>query len=1208
MKALRCLAIASWPLTLCALAPLCAQQASWQQLHNQVAELVAQNRASEMLSIALQELRVAESTFGVMHPATAASTYDVALAYDTLRQYAEAETFYRRALTLEEKTLGQNSLEIPKCLNNLAGVLITTHRETDAAPLLQRSIALLRQSSDPTAQQNSIAPLINLAGIYRNQKNYAEAEARYREALAIAERDNSPGHVPSGMILYPLATLYDSEGKHHEAEVALKRALTMSERTYGPDKPETEKVLHALGATEANLRNYPQAESYLQRALQIEEQTSGTELEIAALSNDLANVYHFQEKYSAEEVPLRRTLTLREKLFGPSDPRTIDTLMTLAVLLQKEGRPADARPLCQRAVALQGNTQGSDSPALVDALSCAGSTYLAQDNFAGAEEPFRRAIRILEEPKVNEPAQLANTMNSLAEVYRRAGRFADAEPLYRESLEITNRISGQDNADYSRTLNNLGLLYADEGRFADAEPLHKQSLAIAEKVIGPDKLETTYILNSLAQVYLKTGRYAEAEPLYRRALRVREAVYGLDHPLVGTIVNNLASAYFSENRCKDAEPLQRRALAIDEKALGPEHPVVAIDLTNLGRMWQCLGRDAEAGKAYSRAVEIVEKALGPNHPDVISPLEQLASFYYVAGDFTKAAPLFDRLLAAVEYQFRYQFSYMSERDRLSFLATVDDVFPRYFSFCVRYQDRDPSLAGRMYDLTLWEKGLVARSVVSLRSQIAAAGNAPALAALQHLTVLKARLSTLELDEAQHPGRSREEIAQRQREINDLETDLVRRSSKFADRQRLDDLKWQAVSKALRPDECAIELLRFRMHDGKDWQRVEYVALVLRPGTAAPKIISLGDASMLEGAPLSDYRERVSGSRAPDESVGSVFYRNLWKPFEPFLQDTKRIYLSPDGLLSEVSWGVLPDGAGHLLCERYQINLLSSTRDLVNKPMANAARTAVLVGAPDFDLSPTAYRAALQKTPTRTAEGTRVAALTPAALRGVETNGQPLSALPATKEELQALQELLQQHGWTTTVYTGQQALEENVKALHSPRVLHLATHGFFHAPAIPADTKAANGQSPPVVSDPMLDSGVYLAGANQLAGKSEDTGLDDGVLTAFEASTLDLSNTELVVLSACETGLGVTRNGEGVFGLRRALQEAGAKAVLMSLWKVPDQETEELMKLFYGKWLSGEDKQKALREAQLEMRERVKSRRDGEDVPFFWGAFVLVGN
>ena len=1205
MRAVRLLAFAGPWLLISAIAPLWAQQADWQQMHNHVAELLVQRRYAELLPAALQTLRVAESTFGVLHPATAVSTYDVALAYDALHQHGEAETFYRRALTLEEKTLGPNSLEIPKFLNNLAMLYFNNHRELEAEPLLQRALDMLQRSPDPAARANMIGPLMNLAAIYRGQKKNDLTEGLYRQALVIAEQNTSPGPLPVDMILYPLATLYNEEGKLRDAEIVLKRALGLCERTYGVNEPQTARILGGLGATQANLGNYQEAESTLRRALRIQEETAGPESEVAELLSNLAAVYRIQGKRADEEPLLRRILVIREKVLGADNPQVINTLIRLGVLYRDQGRSADSGVICQRALSLQEKTIGSTDPALASALMCVAAAQMEQQKFSQSETTLKRVIQILEVPNVKQPDDLANVLNSLAELYRNAGRFAEAEALYRRSLDITKRTRGESNADYARVLNNLGLLYADQGRWADAEPLHKQSLAIMEKAAGLENVNTTYALNSLAQAYMETDRYAAAEPLLRRALKIREAAYGLDHPLVGTIVNNLAVIYKRENRCADAEPLQRRALAIDEKRLGSEHPIVAVDLSNLGGTWECLGRYPEAGQNYQRALQIADKALGPNHPGIIIPLKNLASYHYGLGDYAQAAPLFNRLLGSVEYQFRYQFGYMSEKDRLSFLATVDDVFPRYFSFCLQFHDRDPSLAGHMYDLALWEKGLIARSVVSLRNQVSATGDSQALATLQQLTSRKAQLSTLELNEIQHPGTSPAAIAQLQHEVNDLETDLVRRSSAFANRRRLDTVRWSEVAKALGPGESAVELLRFRFHDGKKWQRIQYAALILSSGAAMPKVLSLGDAWLLEGTPLSDYRERVKFGPPPDDNVGSVFYRNIWKPIEASLVNAKRIYLSPDGLMSEVSWSVLPSGDGRLLLERYEINLLSSTRDLLNKSSGNTARSAVLIGAPDFDLPEGAYRAALQKSATRHSADSAMGASAPAALRAGD--GHALAPLPGTVQELQSIRAILQQHGWTITMHMGPDALEENVKAIQSPQVLHLATHGFF-TPV----TEQADAQSPEAEradqGDPMLRSGLYLAGANpSLVGKLR-TGLDDGVLTAFEASNLNLAGTELVVLSACETGLGVTRNGEGVFGLRRALQEAGAKAVLMSLWKVPDQETEELMKLFYEKWLSGKDKQKALREAQLEMRERVKARRDGDDIPFYWGAFVLVGN
>jgi CHAT domain-containing protein len=271
--------------------------------------------------------------------------------------------------------------------------------------------------------------------------------------------------------------------------------------------------------------------------------------------------------------------------------------------------------------------------------------------------------------------------------------------------------------------------------------------------------------------------------------------------------------------------------------------------------------------------------------------------------------------------------------------------------------------------------------------------------------------------------------------------------------------------------------------------------------------------------------------------------------------------------------------------------------------------AVLVGNPKFDLSEAEQRAALKSEQLIQAGAIQVAETTGAqvSLRSRDLTGNTLKELPGTEKEIEEVSTLLEHHGWTVQTYTGQNALEERVKAVRQPRVLHLATHGFFEKDE-PKKLGEPGGEKEAVfVEDPMLRSGLYLVGANRvLSGSAPARDLDDGVFTAYEASQLNLQGTELVVLSACGTGLGKTEQGEGVFGLRRALQVAGAEAVLMSLWSVPDEETRELMALFYGKWLSGKEKHEALREAQLEMRKKVKARYR-EDRPSLWGAFVLVG-
>jgi CHAT domain-containing protein len=320
-------------------------------------------------------------------------------------------------------------------------------------------------------------------------------------------------------------------------------------------------------------------------------------------------------------------------------------------------------------------------------------------------------------------------------------------------------------------------------------------------------------------------------------------------------------------------------------------------------------------------------------------------------------------------------------------------------------------------------------------------------------------------------------------------------------------------------------------------------------------------------------------------------------------------------LNEIPLGIIAGPDGKLEMEKYDLRLLSSTRDILLSPAPRHEATALLVGDPDFDLSPEKQRAAMQKLDLLNQQVAAVDSALPIMNRDrALPSPSALPRLPGTGAEVSAIAGMMQKQDWKTKVYTGDEALKTIIERTTNARVIHLATHGFF-LPDQPiatqqhGDARASRSEAPPfIVGDPMLRSGLYFAGADRaLAGNSSPAGLDNGILTALEAGNLDLTGTQLVVLSACNTGQGDVRNGEGVFGLRRALQEAGAQSVLMTLWSVPDKETLDLMQRFYGKWLSGTEVHQALKDAQLEIRQQVKVDHNGKDLPYYWGAFVLVG-
>ena len=954
------------------------------------------------------------------------------------------------------------------------------------------------------------------------------------------------------------------------------------------------------------------------------------------LNEQVVRLYQ-QGKY-AEAIPIaRESLRVAEATFDLEHLNVETSLYNLASLYDKQGRYAEAEPLYKRALAIREKALGPDHPDVAASLNNLASLYHKQGRYAEAEPLYKRALAIREKALGPDDPDVALSLNDLALLNYEQGRYAEAEPLYKRALAIFEKALGPDQSDVAASSNNLAMLYEKQGRYAEAEPLYKRAVAIREKALGPDHPAVATLLNNLASLYDGQGRCSEAESLYKRALAIREKALGPDHADVAVSLSNLAMLYDKQGRYAEAEPLCRHALAVYEKALGPDHADVAMSLNNLALLDYKQGRYAEAEPLSRRALAIQEKALGLDHPDMASSLNNRAILFYAWAQPAQAAAFFDRAFETYAKEFQYYFTYMSETERLAYLATVQHRFPIYFSFCFTYRRQVPGLAGKMYDTVLWQKGFIAQSEAALRSKIQAGGDPEALHLLDLLTQKKSELAKLATappeGEVQKQAARRGQIGQLEKEADDLEKDLVRRSGALAEEKRLARVTWQQVRDALKPEEAAVEIVRFQFHDGKNWtDKTEYVALVVGPESTQPQFVVLGEAKDLEGDPLRDYRLRaglsesrsIRGVKVAGEEIRTdvaaprtSFYQAYWKPLEPLLGGARRVYVSTDGVLNQVALGVVADNGGQLLMEKYDLRIVSSTKDLLRERRAFTGKTAVVMGNPLFGLDEARQRVAVrefQKTEqTRKTEQARPAEPVSVAFSGQRSRdlrGGSLPPLPGTQIEAETVAKLLEERHWKVELYTGENALEERAKGVRSPRVLHLATHGFFESDQERKQKDLAEGLGEERASgleDPMLRSGLYLTGADRtLEGRTAPADMDDGVLTAYEATQINLQGTEMVVLSACETGLGESQNGEGVFGLRRALQEAGAETVLMSMWSVPDRETKELMSLFYQKWLGGKDKHEALREAQSDLRRTVKARY-GRDLPYDWGAFVLVG-
>jgi tetratricopeptide (TPR) repeat protein len=1059
--------------------------------------------------------------------------------------------------------------------------------------------------------------LNNLALLYEKQSQYSDAEPLFQRALIIRVKALGPDDPQVARSMSMLGQVLEAEAKYNDAEELYVRAYVIDKKALGPVNPDVATILTNLGNLLAKEAKFADAEPFLQLALSIDEKAlKPGDPGIAADLNNLAELYDAQGRYASEEPLLVRALTINEKSYGPDHPIVASALNNLAEDYKQEGNYVQAEPLFLRSLAIKEKKFGPDNPEVAEALNNLGEFRVAQGRYAEAEQMLMRAREIDEHALGADNPSVAVDLNNLADLYQTLGKLALAEPLFQRSLTIREKADGPEHPDVATALNNLGELYGAEGRYEDARPLMMRALAIDRKMLSPNAPEIATDLNNLAETSENQGNYAEAEDAFKLSLEINEKVYGLEHPNVSTVLNNLAAVEVDQDKYSEAEPHYRRSLSIDEKSLGPEHPDLARTLNNLASMLDDEGKYADAEPLFDRALKIDDKVLGPDHPDNILTLNNFAGLYEHEGKYDKAEPLFERSLNILFNQFEYNFTFMTEKQRLEFLGSVDYYFPIYFSFVYRNHDKDPKLAANMYNLLLWQKGFIAGSITDLRRRIESSGDKEALKLLGDLGAKRTEIASLLNAKPSDRNLLRKQIDQFRAEADELEKNLVGRSASFAERTKLDRATWQQVRDALAPGEAVVEFARFRYFDRKWTPKSYYVALVVtRDSKDAPQYIVLGDDKQIEGDALTQFHQQLQtrGLATEEEAVlpGANAWEMVWKPLEASLVGTRRIYLSPDGALNEVPLGIIAAPDGTLAMERYDLRILSSTKDMLrNQSSSQVHGTALLLGDPEFDLAADQESASINKLALKSTNAQSGAELSSqiGTLPRTETVSE-LPRLPGSGAEVAAIADLMNSKGWKTSLYIRDAALKAVVQRAESPVVLHLATHGFFLPDQQNKVTRGSTDQNRTIVlEDPMLRSGLYFAGADRtLAGKPSPVGFDNGVLTAMEAGNLNLSGTELVVLSACNTGQGDVKAGEGVFGLRRALQEAGARAVLMSMWSVPDKETTELMQRFYGKWLAGTEMHEALKQAQLEIREEIKREHGGKDLPYYWGAFILVG-
>ena len=811
--------------------------------------------------------------------------------------------------------------------------------------------------------------------------------------------------------------------------------------------------------------------------------------------------------------------------------------------------------------------------------------------------------------------EVANALNLMGDLYRRRGDYAHAEPLLQRGLETRESALGKSHPDVAHSLSNLAVLYMEQALYGRAEPLYQRALAIREAALGKNNVDVAQSLNDLALLYGKQGMYGSAEPLHQRALAIREAALGKDHPDVAHSLSNLANLYREQGLWGRAEPLSRRALAIREEALGKNHPTTALTLNNLANIYGDQGLQDQEEPLRQRALAISEAALGKNHPDVALMLNNLALFRLGQNRLADTVQLGARAFAIYEQRLRHEALAFSESRLASFLQLLR-LDEEGIYMVLRMHPEDAALRSLALSAALLLKGRSAEELANTSRTIYRGLSSEDRGTFERLQALRSQLATLSL---RGPGElSAQDYQQRLKELAEqgdaLEADLAKRSAALRALTALPspaDIVGRTAG-SLPKDAALVELIAYkdRMLGAKPGtsraerpSQLQYLALVLF-ADGSTRAVDLGPAAPIDQT-ASRLRDALAIRDANFLVHSQAFYKLAFQPLRPLLRKTRRVFLSPDGQLSLVPFAVLHDGKSFLV-DSFDFSYLTSGRDLLPRSQDIPPSNSVFVLAnPDFGASLQAPRS----TPDKLSPlAQRFASLERffSTLRA-DVAARPWAPLPGTGQEAQAIQRLFPQ----AQVRVGAEATKEQLLNLPTPGVLHLATHGFFLEDApMPAGARAVGHfgalnegvlfQRP---TDPLLRSGLVLAGAQAPAPKAPGAAKpspDAALVTALELAGLNLWGTQLVVLSACDTGRGDVKLGQGVYGLRRALVVAGAETVVMSLWKVNDETTHTLMEAYYQNLLAGQGRASALREAMLALRQ-------SKPHPHYWAPFIALG-
>ena len=1016
-------------------------------------------------------------------------------------------------------------------------------------------------------------------------------------------------HFTYASSLNNLAGIYVKAGKYRDAMPLLGNAQKIFKKALGEQFPPYAVISGNIANLYRIMGAYEKALPLFEQSLSITKNTYGDQSSFyAKYLNDIALLYHDMGQYEKVIPLLQQALTIRKKS-GEKHPDYAESLSNLASVYNETGNYELALILYQQALKIIKDSLGEAHRAYSLSLGGLALHYLTVGDYKKALQLNQQLVSGLKEKYGEQHPEFAMRLISLADVYTRLGDYGKALSLYQQATAIIKKVYGEQNNTYALSLDKTAETLYYMGDYEKAILAFQESEDIKKRVLGVEHAQYAVTLNGLAAVYIAAGEYGKGLPLIQQAVGIIKNTLGEAHPDYARSLYNLANCYHLIGEQEKALPLLKQVVQIREK-MGTEHPNYANALLALALVYESQSDYGQALPLILQAVSILKATLGEENFLYSNGLFNLGIVNVILGNTSEGYKVFLEADHILLKHLAKNFDFLSEHEKTAITGQVSSYFYSLYSLLYTQLLQDPAMINQVFADELFLKGMVLSDQMQVIQQIRKS-NDPAVRQLVEKWQLNRTIlgrQILSASRWQAPFLNNLED-----ETNQLEQGFSGRSAVLRNSQRNQVVEVKDISGRLGGGEACIEFLSFPLFNRKWTDSVLYAAMIVQQGDSVPHFVPLFEEKQLQK--LLEPLQNAASSDAIDyftvlermypgqkKHQKDSLYQMVWQPLEKYLNGIHTIYYSPAGLLNRIAFQALSSDSVHLLIDKYRLIQVLNLRSIKQESEFIPAPQSVAIWG---DIN---YNHANNTATTDRSAVKKDVAFSSGTYQHMrrDPGDQQWNYLPFSKQETDSLQKLCRQARLLTHHFSGAKATEEAFKLQSGKNmdIIHLSTHGFsFPRPqqnTALGKTTGFPGNVFAAQPDPMLRSGLVFAGANNLwENREAPQHHDDGMLTAYEIAQLNLSNTRLVVLSACETALGDLQGFEEVVGLQRAFRLAGVKEMIVSLWRVSDKTSMELMTLFYRNMLSGRSTRDALHSAQMTMKDKYKQ-------PFFWAAFVLI--